>query len=177
MNEVSESDCDKCLPDCEGTTYEATMTAAPFRRCDYKNFNLSPLCKFEGGTDPPIWGQAVLEQYKGDSQGAVPNYLKFSSNMRKVTGNPDADDANKQRIFTQLYREDEEYNAYEKDIAAVTFFFEVNTAFEFERRPRMTLVDFISQVGGLLGLCMGFSLVSLVEIVYWFTIRMAKNVN
>ena len=68
------------------------------------------------------------------------------------------------------------YDAYEKDISAVTFFFESNTAFEFERNLRMTWIDLVSQIGGLLGLCLGFSLVSLVELVYWFTIRMAKNV-
>ena len=43
-------------------------------------------------------------------------------------------------------KDDELYDAYEKDIAAVTFFFESNTAFQFERRNRMTLIDFISQV-------------------------------
>ena len=47
MNEVSESECEHCLPDCFGTHYEASVTAAPFRRCDYKNFNLSPLCKIK----------------------------------------------------------------------------------------------------------------------------------
>ena len=102
----------------------------------------------------------------------VPGYVwnKFSSNMRFSS------DPEKHRIFTTLFKDDEQYDAYEKDIAVVTFFFESNTAFEFERRSRMTVIDFISQVGGLLGLCMGFSLVSFVELVYWFTIRMARNV-
>ena len=35
----------------------------------------------------------------------------------------------------------------------------------------MTNVDFLSQVGGLLGLCIGFSFCSAVEMVYWFLIR------
>ena len=43
------------------------------------------------------------------------------------------------------------------------------------REARLTLVGFISQVGGLLGLCLGFSLLSLIELVYWFTYRMGKN--
>lgn len=139
---------------------------------------------YPGPTQVMVYSILVLNIEKtfiqhSDFVDTVPTYVngKFSSNMRKATGSPDMLDNTKQRIFTKLYKEEDEYDAYEKDIAAVTFFFESNTAFEFERRPRMTMIDFISQVGGLLGLCMGFSLVSLVEIVYWFTIRMAKNVK
>ena len=65
----------QCLPDCEETHYTASVSAAPFRDCDLKNFGLSPLCTF-GGSDggqgdgaanvnPPIWGASVIEQYRG----------------------------------------------------------------------------------------------------------------
>ena len=63
------------------------------------------------------------------------------------------------------------YDAYEKDIAMVTFFFETNTVFEFSRDQRLTMVGFISQMGGLLGLWMGFSFISAFEILYWCTLR------
>ena len=96
--------------------------------------------------------------------------------MRRASGSNLIQEQDRNRVFTELYQEDEMYDAYEKDISAVTFFFESNTAFEFERNLRMTWIDLVSQIGGLLGLCLGFSLVSLVELVYWFTIRMAKNV-
>ena len=63
------------------------------------------------------------------------------------------------------------------------------------REARMTLINFMSQVfltdhmarnskckfhkifqiGGLMGLCMGFSLLSFIEIVYWITYRLARN--
>ena len=46
---------------------------------------------------------------------------------------------------------------------------------EFERSPKMTWLDFISGFGGLCGLCLGISFVSLVEIIYWFAIRMCKK--
>ena len=39
------------------------------------------------------------------------------------------------------------------------------------RQQRMTGLDFLSQVGGLLGLCIGFSFCSGVEILYWFLVR------
>ncbi len=39
----------------------------------------------------------------------------------------------------------------------------------------MSWIQFISQVGGLMGLCLGFSFVSAIELFYWFTYRMGRN--
>ena len=39
----------------------------------------------------------------------------------------------------------------------------------------MTLLDFISQIGGLLGLFMGFSVISFVEVFYWFSFRLVRT--
>ena len=49
-----------------------------------------------------------------------------------------------------LYKEEgaNSYNAFEKDIAVVHFFFQEPTVFQFRRALRMTWVDFISQMGG-----------------------------
>ena len=38
-----------------------------------------------------------------------------------------------------------------------------------------TLKILTSKVGGLMGLCLGFSFLSFIELVYWFTYRMAIN--
>ena len=35
--QVPESLCSHCLPDCVGVSYDAAVSAAPFRRCDIKN--------------------------------------------------------------------------------------------------------------------------------------------
>ena len=39
----------------------------------------------------------------------------------------------------------------------------------------MTLLDYISQIGGLLGLFIGFSVISAIEIAYWLTFRFSRN--
>ena len=39
----------------------------------------------------------------------------------------------------------------------------------------MTINNYISQVGGLMGLCLGFSFLSAIELIYWFTFRLIKN--
>ena len=84
------------------------------------------------------------------------------------------------------------YNAYETDIALVNIFFGDPTAYgdyanfyhyfiykiniqEFERLPKMTWLDFISGFGGLCGLCLGISFVSVAEILYWFSIRLCRR--
>ena len=94
------------------------------------------------------------------------------------------------------------YNAYEKDIAVVNLYFGDSTAFgkhltyhtlvntgyrlrlpynlaflsEFERAPKMTWLDFISNLGGICGLCLGISFVSVADIIYWFSIRLCKKI-
>ena len=81
------------------------------------------------------------------------------------------------------------YSAYEKDIAIVNIFFGEPTVFgesqsyfyditcfpEFERLPKMTWLDFVSGFGGLCGLCLGISFVSIAEILYWFTFRLLRK--
>ena len=47
--------------------------------------------------------------------------------------------------------------------SAKSFFLSV----EMERRIRMGPIEFISSLGGLFGLCLGFSFISFFEIVYW----------
>ena len=39
---------------------------------------------------------------------------------------------------------------------------------EYEKTPRMTEYDFISNWGGFFGLFLGFSIISFFEIIYWF---------
>ena len=69
------------------------------------------------------------------------------------------------------------YNAYEEDITIVNFYFDKSTILQFTRQQSMTVVDYISQLGGLLGLFLGFSFISGVELFYWLTIRLGKNIR
>ena len=80
------------------------------------------------------------------------------------------------QVFKALNIENPSYDAYEKDIAVVDFIFESNTVFEYRREQKMIFVQYISQIGGLLGLWMGFSFISAIEILYWCTVRLARNI-
>ena len=82
---------------------------------------------------------------------------------------------NGKQVFTASNGKSPVYDAYERDIAVVTFFFENPTILEYGREIRMTTLQYISQVGGLLGLCIGFSFVSALEILFWLTKKFFKN--
>ena len=87
--------------------------------------------------------------------------------------------------------QDEYYNAWEEDIAVVNIFFGKDTVMgekmsvpffmnnlskELERSIRMGPVDFIASLGGLFGLCLGFSIISFLEIIYWAVTGFYRNV-
>ena len=184
--------CDHCLPDCTTTIYKASVTAAPFRHCDYKNLGTSYLCDFDGTVSPKIWGQDVQDQYANE-MSSVPFYVSndAESSYRKYAG------TNKHLlllivlkynkilnlilgegtpIFTAANERAPTYNAYEKDIAMVTFFFDTGTVVEYVNDERVSVYQFISQIGGTMGLCIGFSLISGIEILYWLIFKFVKNI-
>ena len=40
-----------------------------------------------------------------------------------------------------------------------------------ERKERFTGLELLANIGGLLGLCMGISLLSVIEVIYFFFVR------
>ena len=68
-----------------------------------------------------------------------------------------------------------EYNAFEKDIGIINVFFKEKKIMKYVTENRMSFFDFLSQIGGSLGLVMGISIISLFEIIYWFTFRLFEN--
>ena len=78
-------------------------------------------------------------------------------------------------VFRYKVKDKPTYNAFEKDIAIVNFYFDKDSILQYTRQESMTTVGYISQLGGILGLFIGFSFVSGIELIYWFTIRLYKN--
>ena len=116
-----------------------------------------------------------MEQYKKDTE-KVPDFLDksgFFSNQRRFI------EAEKwpNLVLRSQVEQVPTYNAYERDIARVHFYFDKSSILQFTRQKRMTIVDYISQMGGLLGLFIGFSFISGAELIYWLTFRLARNVK
>ena len=179
MGSVPREYCEKCLPDCKDNIFEARVAGAAFRRCDHTNLGTSPLCDLEAeDLSPSIWSQEARDEFKF-KMGSIPEYLTTDSNNQTRLTNqryyvPDPE-KRKTLAFQEQMDEFPTYDAYEKDIAMVNFYFERGNVLQFRRNERMTINDFVSQVGGLAGLSLGFSLVSGAEIIYWCTIRYWRN--
>ena len=179
MSNVPDGVCDKeCLPDCTSTIYTSKVSAAPFRPCDHTNLGSSPMCDLENkDMNPSIWRQMVQDEFIS-MDGSVPDYAQPSpermNNRRKYILDP-------ARMETLILKEqtlvNPTYDAFENDIAIVNFYFDKSTVLEFKRDQRMKLEDYISQMGGLIGLGIGFSFISAVEIIYWITIRLFHNIS
>ena len=55
--------CGHCLPDCEGTRYQAKVSSAPIRNCNHQNMGVSTLCKFDlspNGISPQMWADQAI---------------------------------------------------------------------------------------------------------------------
>ena len=61
------------------------------------------------------------------------------------------------------------------DVAYLHVYFKQLGIMQYTRDELYSVVDFIAAVGGIIGLCIGFSLVSMTEIWYWFTVRMYND--
>ena len=113
---------------------------------------------------PQIWGRQVIESYM-KRKGSVPEYLvKVQSSKRTIKDS---------YVLTNFFEDlPKEYDAYEKDIAVLNVFFDSTTVMLFKSQRRQSWLDYFSAVGGALGLCIGLSIITVVELV-WLCLRMA----
>ena len=157
---VPSSACEYCLPDCNTVLYESFRTTAPFRKCDFRNLGASTLCDTENPANlkPQAWARQVLNYY--------PNLTILETNKRsyKVDSVPDGP-----------FNINDTYDAYQEDIAIVQFYFKDSTIIEFKTSPKQGWIEYISNVGGLLGLCIGLSIITIFEIV-WLFLRILSSI-
>ena len=136
--------------------YQQSVTAQPFRQCDETNLGQSQFCNFEANVqNPKIWGSQVEIQlnYTIDKNFSSTRYI----DKRLLN----------ETAFTNI---DRQYDAFENDIAVLQVFFDSPTVVQFTTSHSKTWLDFISAVGGNVGLFIGFSIVTVVEFV-WILMR------
>ena len=127
--------------------------------------------------NPPIWQQQVQNEYLS-AKGEVPEFAEPSdarmSNTRKFVS---SEKKQEYLVFQVKNNKTPDYDAYTNDIAIVNFYFDKSTVLLYKRDQRMTIIDYISQMGGLLGLGIGMSFLSIIELLYWMTIRLGRNIT
>ncbi len=111
------------------------------------------------GPTPQLWGKLALERMKNLSEGE--NFEKIKKRI-----------VSSQRFIKQGLRNNliansvTEYDAYDRDIAILNVFFETPTVLEYTTQHSKTWFDFISAVGGNGGLFIGFSIVTILELLW-----------
>ena len=171
FSNVPAINCSFCLPDCDTVVYEPSVTAIPFRRCDFRNLGISRLCDIENPflPKPQIWARQVLKALNATQLdiSLLAKRLGFVSSERSY-----AVPLVPPGAFNFV---DESYDAYDKDLAVAQFYFRTTTITELETNVSQTWIDFFSAIGGLLGLCIGMSIVTFVEL-FWLGFRMFGNI-
>ena len=125
-----------------------------------------------------MWAEDARKLFQA-TVGKILDYLLKSSDNRTIHSNKrfyTSDAAKKENVFFDVQvAQNQTYDAFEKDIAMVKFYFEKSRAVQFQRKASNNWFSFMSQVGGNAGLGVGFSFISAVEIIYWLTIRLVQN--
>ena len=110
---------------------------------------------------PHMWGKLALDRMKKYSKDYENIQSKIASSKRFL----------KPRWFEDNFVTHSvvEYDAYERDIAILNVYFETPTVLVFATQHSKTWLDFISAVGGNGGLFIGFSIVTILEIIWLFS--------
>ena len=159
LADVPDEACAHCIPDCSTTIYEHTLTSVPFRRCDSSNLGISNFCDLNPKVmlKPSKFVQQVMDEYTAKNT-SVPSFVTtLQSGIRNYP--PD--------VFAKNHKT---YDAFEKDMAVVEIFFEKPTIFQMCHQPKMNWVDYLSSVGGSLGLILGMGTPSFIELI-WLCMR------
>ena len=152
LKEVPEEECDDCLPDCTTTKYTTSSSAAPFKKCDRTNLGISPLCNLSTNRNmimnPPMWKQMIKNEYeKFNGDKSVPEFVEKQegvlSNIRRYV---QTEQETRNLVFRAKQEETPTYDAMEKDVSIVNFYFDEANIIQYTTFQRMTVIDFISSV-------------------------------
>ena len=183
QKQIPREQCNHCLPDCTTVKYDTVMTYANLRKCDRTNIGgTSILCALvDGPMNPTPWMNTAQNEFINANQ-TVPWYLNTDStqmdesmrqfpNLRKQVAGQHKGSAS---MFPSQLKENPFYDAFEKDIGILRIFFSEKKILKYVTKNRMSNFDFLSQIGGSLGLAMGISIISVIEVIYWFAFRLFK---
>ena len=164
-----------CLASCDDEIYGVTMSSAayPSRGTLLRRYELChviakilAICAGANSTD------YVLSLKKEELEARYPNLCP------SLTRQADGDKSCEENIAAIKYLEDVKEELYEysrTNLAWVNVYFSQTFSRKLVRDEKYTLTGFIANIGGLMGLCMGFSLVSLVEFVFFCFFRSSRN--
>ena len=186
--QIPKDHCNHCLPDCETTRYDSSVSYAELQKCDRTTIgSTNILCDLVSGLlNPAPWVDIAQNEYRQADQ-PIPWYLETNSSSgiksslsttrfsnERFKGRDG--DATTNAIFSEEMKKNPTYDAFEKDIGIVKVFFGDKRISKYVTANRMSAFDFLSQIGGSLGLVMGISIISLIEFIYWVVFHFLANI-
>ena len=183
-DDIPNDQCLHCLSDCTTTVYTTNIAYSAFQKCDHTNMGTNLLCDMVNGElNPAPWTMMAQNEYiKASPNDSLPWYLETDLTKVNVTeaekikfpnqrSKMPPEGMERSALFKIEMENNPTYDAFERDIGFVNIFFGRGYSTRYIKKNRMSGYDFLSQVGGSVGLAMGISIISLVEILYWFTLR------
>ena len=132
--------------------------------------------------NPAAWTDVAQNEYRIANE-TIPWYLETSalsnhskastqkfSNIRALGMGRESN-----AIFSSDLKMNPTYDAFERDIGIINVFFGEEKVLKYVTKNEMSVLSFMSQIGGSLGLAMGISFISVVEFCYWFTFRLFQS--
>ena len=180
--QVPKNQCNHCLDDCSSTVYKSTASYSKLPGCDSTNVGSSFCGLIRGEINPPPWITDAQNEFLEANQ-IGPAYLNtdltnepkenamFSSQRSRYQGGRIDED----EIFAAKVKMNPHYNAFEKDIGIINIFFAEEHVPMYMKVNRWSIFDFLSQIGGSLGLFMGISAISIAEVFYWIIFRLLRK--
>ena len=177
MADIPTDLCLHCLPDCDTTMYDSSVSTAPIRFCDHTNLGVSKLCTMDVSMNPSLLSESIKKEFWKDKKGTMPEYVEPTIDKLPSTRLFVTSDVKKQNlVFKTNFEKQQDYNAFEQDISIVNFYFEQAFVQCYKRQPSLNIQDFIAGVGGLFGLAVGMSLISMFEIIWHFALLPLINI-
>ena len=124
--------------------------------------------------NPAPWLTDVQNEYLSENE-SIPWYLDTYSSKSIFSDLRSRNNEHRRsngEIFVAKQKKNPTYNAFERDIGVVNVFFDKNTISKYEKTNRLSIFEFLVQIGSTLGFYMGISVLSMVEIIYWFGFRL-----
>jgi hypothetical protein len=163
-NEISDSLCLQCLPDCSTIFYEASTVAIPFTQCDVSSLGVSQFCQFK--TSQPLLNNALLQvakEFKDPNYHYMynpPSYIPYTKDYARSYG------------YNIFKKSPQLYSTFSRDITMVQIIYQKSTLVQIQSQLTMNWIDYFSLVGGLFGLVLGMGFYSFFEII-WLSFRIA----
>jgi hypothetical protein len=179
--------CPLCLPDCKHTLYKHKINIEPIQICEETNFGVSNLCNFRGKSVlADFWGKQALDDLDPvkdvfDPTNPIIYVVNLGPNeqsnvleqsyLKSITTSERSDKKFGANLFSATKNT---YESYQKDVTYLNIYFDQSSALQFRTQASSNWIEYFANVGGVLGLFIGLSIVTVFEII-WILIRITAS--